>query len=216
MTGPNAPADDGASVDLLRRGQSGDLRALEQLIEQHRGWLWSYVRRRMGSDHRRWLASEDVVQDTFKKLLERGPRFVPRDENEFRRFVATIVVHRLHDLRRRNPLPEAPARSTVIGRLADPGERPDQRLDRHEERALVHLALELVDPEDAVVVQLRTFEAKSHREIGDALGTSAEAARARCNRALRRLGLMMRRIEAGALDTALLDLGPRRSGQGTE
>ena len=86
-----------SSVQLLARAHDGDAEAVDALIARHRDWLWSYVRRHMNDGLRHFEASEDVVQDVLRKLIQRGPRFIPRNDDEFRRLVATIVINRLRD-----------------------------------------------------------------------------------------------------------------------
>ena len=199
------------SVDLLQRTYAGDREALEELVTRHRDWLWGYVRKKMSRSHRAFEASEDVVQDIVRKLLERGPAFVPRNEDEFRLFVATIVMNRLRDrhdwihAERRDKDREVAI--TKIGDAGKSGPGVATKVAEADEKArqqqLLALALELVAPEDASLIRSIRIEQKSYREIGESLGLEASAVRMRCRRAETRLGRMMRQIEAG--DTSELE-----------
>ena len=64
----------------------------ESLLE-HREFMQSLARKLLADEHR----AEDVVQDVLRQLIERGPAFVPQDDSQFRRLVATIVLNRLRD-----------------------------------------------------------------------------------------------------------------------
>lgn len=194
---------DGRSLPLLERVREGDGSALEQLVERHQAWLLGFVRARMGARLRELEASGDVVQEVFRRLLRAGPRLRPRDEDEFRRLVGTIVLNRLRDLHRRLHVRErgqdGSSTQPSIEALARSAESPTRLAARNEEAELVRLALELSDPDDAHVLRLRNWEGLSFEELGRELGIEPDAARMRFTRALRRLGAMMRRIEEGRL-----------------
>ena len=195
------------SVDLLQRTYAGDLEALEELVTRHRDWLWSYVRKKMSRSHRAFEASEDVVQDIVRKLLERGPAFVPRNEDEFRLFVATIVMNRLRDrhdwihAERRDKDREVAITKIGDAKKSGPGvaTKVAESEEKERQQRLLALALELVSPDDASLIRSIRIEQKSYREIGDSLGIEASAVRMRCRRAETRLGRMMRQIESGEL-----------------
>lgn len=197
------------SVVLLDSARRGDAQALEQLVERHREWLWAYVRRHMGEHLRRFEASEDVVQEALRRLLQQGPAFVPRDDDEFRRVVAVIVLNRLRDQHRWARVRgrelggaslDADGAATRIGIAARTQDRPSQVVARNEEEALVRLALELLDPDDTAVLRLRSMEGLAFAAVGERLGIEPDAARMRFNRAMGRLGAMMARIEEGRLE----------------
>ena len=202
---------------LLERSWSGDSAAVEALIQQNHDWLWRYVRRRMGQDLRRFETSEDVVQDVLRKLIQRGPRFVPRNEEDFRRLVATIVINRLTDRhdwvhaarRDRRQEEQADARDwTHVGFAAPSKDAPSRVVAREEEQALLDLAMELMDPEDAYLIRLRNWEDLSWKDVGARLAIDANTARMRFSRAVVRLGEMTRRISTGDVSHLAPDASP--------
>ena len=179
---------------------------LLELYERHRDWVHGYVRRRMTDVHRKLDASEDVVQETFMALFRQGPAFVPPDDDTFRRLVGTIVVNRLHNrfrfltAQRRDHRQEAGNAALEVSHLApsiDSAEAPARAVEAAEERQLVALALELIDPDDAEVVRLRNDDDLGFAEIAERLGIGAGAARMRFNRALLRVGEVANRLAEG-------------------
>ncbi len=211
------PQDSSSTVELLQRHRRGDSGALGELLVRHRDWLWSYVRRRMGAELRRYEASEDVVQDVLRKLIEQGPAFAPQDDDQFRRLVATIVLNRLRD---RHDWVHAAKRARADARGLDPLEisrigvaaasvdQPSRAAERAEEAGFVNLALQLIDPDEAHLIRLRDWEGLEFAQIGIQLDIEPDAARMRFQRAVRRLGGMIKRLQEGDLHELAPDLPP--------
>ena len=139
----------------------------ERFYEQHAGEVLRYLTRLLGRE-----AAEDAWQETFLRAL-RGYGSL-RHGRHLRAWVYTNATRVALDERRR-PLP-LPAddvdRPTVDGRPA------------YEE--LAAYAEELPPTERAAVV-LRYGYDLEYAQIGDALGSSAEAARAAASSGIRRL-----------------------------
>lgn len=208
-----------STIELLESFHSGDNDALETLLETHRGWLWSYVSRNMGDHLRALETSEDVVQDVLRQLLERGPAFIPQDESQFRRLVATIVLNRLRDRNdyvraaRRDRAREASGDLAIsrIGATADSVESPSRVAVRNEEARLLELALELLPSDDAHIVRRRRWDEAEFAEIGVELDMKPETVQKRHVRAVAKLGGLMRQLESG--DMSGLAEDPLREGR---
>jgi len=216
MASTASTMDNDNTALLERFHTTGDDDALGLLLERHRGWLWSYVRRHMWGAHRAFETSEDVVQDVLMRLLRQGPKFIPENEDTFRRLVATIVLNRLHDryewarAERRDKGREAGADALAITRLspaADSIDSPSQVAGRNEEENLVRLALELIDPDDALAIESRQFQGLEFEAVGERLGVSGDTARKRFNRAVQNLGTMVKNLRNGHYDRLAPDLG---------
>jgi RNA polymerase sigma factor (sigma-70 family) len=197
------PADETST--LLERYHAGEETALAAILERHGAWLRRYVSRRMGGVHRRFETSEDVVQDVFCKLIRHGPAFVPADDDQFRLIVGTIVLNRLRDRWRwaragvRDPDREASRPVSRVGLAADSENRPDRLAGEGERRALLELAMELIDPGDAHLIRSHDWDGKDFSVLGEELGIKADAARMRYTRAVQGLGKMARRLRSGDL-----------------
>lgn len=97
-SGGEADGDTGSmeqTVDLVRQAQSGDERALNDLVERYLPRVEAIVRTRLGRALRRDLESGDVVQETLIKVLGSLENFEQRDERSFIRWVSKIVENQL-------------------------------------------------------------------------------------------------------------------------
>lgn len=197
------PAD---TAELLASCHRGDAHALVALVERDLAWVRGHVSRRLGALLRRREDTQDVVQETLVSILRSGPRFVVTDREQFRALVAKMVENTLRrswryeaagrrDLRRDEALP-VDATVVHLGRTAT---RPSEAAAANEMRALVRLALELLDPDDRAVIVMREYRDLSFGEIARAFATTEDAARMRYARALPRLARCMDRLRAGQL-----------------
>ena len=190
-------------AEFRSHGRQADLAIL---MERHRGWVWGYVRKRMGGELRLHETSEDVVQDVLLRLFQAGPALPASDEDAFRRLVATIVINRLRDRhdwvhaarRARGREPRSGALDPSRVAPSDPSERGPARVaQRNEERERLELALEAIEPEDARLIHERDWAGRSFRELGALLDLQEDAARMRYQRAVRKLGSMMALLNEG-------------------
>jgi RNA polymerase sigma-70 factor, ECF subfamily len=199
------------TLQLLRRWNGGDAAALGALIERHQSAVREIVQRRAGRALLARAEADDFVQDAIVRFLESAPRLEIRDDEHFRRLLARVVENvlvdkanwfsaRRRDLARERPFPNDGSFSLVIPANR---ETPSLVARKEEEEAWMRLALDLLDPEARELIALRTFEKKSHAEIGEKLGIGAHAARLRYTRALARLGKVVTALRAGAIDAAV-------------
>ena len=193
-------------VDLLARyWKEGDESAFSQLWEESLSWLYPAVRRRMQGHHRRFEASADVVQETFKSLIAQGPKPELNTDASFKAYVCTIVANLLIDRNdyifaaKRDPGLEVQAQSGTswAGSLARSADRPSQVAQRDEDRNRLIAATLLLRAEDRVVIRLRNFDELAWAEIGETLGVSEDAARMRHKRAELRLGDALHALNDG-------------------
>jgi len=189
--------------------------ALSQLLEEHLPWIHAHVRKRLSGGMRADGDTRDFVQEAMVDVLRSGPRFVVSDPAHFRALMARCVENNIRDrrryldrdrrdIRRRRDL----ARDSLL--VLDPPARsvtqPDDRADRNEELAWLHLALELLDPEDREVIRAREWDGLSFGALGQLIGISEDGARKRYTRALPRLAAkvgQLRKGQLGALTAAV-------------
>lgn len=183
---------------LLGGWHEGDSDCLEQLVQRHLPWLQNQVRRRLGPELRSKGDTVDYVQDAVVEFLRYGPRFVARGDVQFRSLLLKIVEnslrkkHRWYQAARREIARDQPLPTSTVLSLNSEGasdRTPTQSADRHEREAWVRLAMELLSDDDREILVLRLWKDRSFVEIGEQLGLSANAARMRHHRALRRLSL---------------------------
>ena len=140
----------------------------ERFYEAHRDEVLAFLSHRLGR-----AAAEDAFQDTFLRALRAYGRL--EHGRHLRAWVLTIASRVvLDEQRRRRPYTAPPGRVEV-----DEDDRPAyQELD-HLTRAL--------PPKERAAVVLRYGYDLDYATIGDALGSSAEAARQAASSGVRRL-----------------------------
>jgi RNA polymerase sigma-70 factor (ECF subfamily) len=203
MTGMDA--EHGQTLDLLRAWHAGDRGALADLLARELPWIREQVRPRLGPLLRARAESQDYVQEALIRVLEYGPRFVAADRQRFRGLLLRIIENQLRDMvdwhgaekrgvRLERPLPSDSVIDVDSRRAVT---RPSEHAIASERRAWLHLALELLDPEDRRVILLRQWHELEFAAIAELLGVTADAARMRFNRALPQLARKLEDLLAG-------------------
>lgn len=141
----------------------------ERFYESHRGEIWAFLVRRLGRER-----AEDAFQETFLRALRAYPTL--EHGRHLRAWAYTIAGRIAIDVARERR-PAASTSNTVL--LAAEDGRPAYA-------QIEHLAAELPPAERAAVV-LRYAYDLDYEDIGDALGSSAEAARQAASSGVRRL-----------------------------
>ena len=140
----------------------------ETFYATHRDEIFAFLRRRLGAER-----AEDAFQETFLRALRAYGRL--QHGEHLRAWVFTIATRvSLDELRRRRPYTAPPDWDE-----ADEDERPAYA-------ELAHLT-ETLPPTERAAVVLRYGYDLPYADIGDALGSSAEAARQAASSGVRRL-----------------------------
>jgi RNA polymerase sigma factor (sigma-70 family) len=162
---------------LLARVRQGDRIAREELAARYLPVLRRWARGRVPRGDRSLADTDDLVQVTLIKALNRVEGFEPRREGAFLAYLTTILRNQIVDRPGNGPAPL----EEVIGReTLEIYERALGRLGDLQREALV-LRLEL---------------GWSYREVADAIGSpSANAARMVVTRALARMAELMVEFE---------------------
>jgi RNA polymerase sigma-70 factor (ECF subfamily) len=152
---------------------------VESLYAAHRPALVRYLAR-LSADPE---LAEDAAQEAFVRLAERPP---PSDAN-LRAWLFTVATRiAVDDARmrtRREALLESAPGPSAMGEPPDP---PDVALDRAERRRRVRAALDRLGEKERTVLLMRE-EGFAHREIAEAVGTTAGSIGTMIARALRKL-----------------------------
>jgi RNA polymerase sigma-70 factor (ECF subfamily) len=178
---PSSPLEN--TTVLLSRARGGDAQARDALFARFLPVLKRWAHRRLPMSARDLSDTDDLVQVTLVRALNRLGEFEPRREGAFLAYLRTILMNAVRDelrrsLRRGVPVPEDEA---AWG--ASPSELEAlvnrEKLERYE-RGLARLV-----PDQREAVLLRLEFGYSHAEIAEALGRpSADAARMVVARAL--------------------------------
>ena len=152
----------------------------ERLYDAHATPLLRFLMYRTGD---RALA-EDLVADTFERVLRARRRFDPRKSSE-KTWIYTIALNCLRDhLRRRGAETRALERVTVPGE--DPADRPSWH-DAVDDRDALMRALEHLTEDERQAVALRYGADLTLAEIEKVLGESRGAVEGRLYRGLGKL-----------------------------
>lgn len=152
--------------------------AFERLYEAEAEALLAFLVYRTGDVG----LAEDVLADTFERVLRAGARFDPRRASE-KTWLYTIALNRLRDLRRRQA-----AEQRALERLAPvtPGGEV-AALDALGERDAVVRALRGLSEEERESVALRYGAALGVGEIARLLGVPPTTVKGRLHRGLEKL-----------------------------
>ncbi len=167
-----APADARMSV-----GMRSD--TFERLFEDHAERLFSFLAYRTGNR----AQAEDLLSETFERVLRSHHRFDPRRGSE-RRWIYTIALNLLRDQARRRTTEERALQH--VGAGSRPPET-DPGLAAVEQRDELQRALEVLSDEEREAIALRFGADLKLRDVARVLGDGESAVEGRIYRALRKL-----------------------------
>ncbi len=153
----------------------GDMEELEALYRRHASAVLSFAWGLAGDRS----AAEDIVSETFVRLLTRAPRIETATALAYLLAIARNVF--LTGYRRRRREVELP------GEIAAADADPDGRLDDRASLESVLRALAALPEGERSALLLRVDHGLAYEEIAAALGTSVAAAKVRVHRARVRL-----------------------------
>ena len=153
----------------------GERRALGSLYNHHSAPLFNFLVRWTGEP----AAAEDLMHDTFLRLLAPGVRYDGR--GRFRTWLFRIARNLATDRFRRERVQVDIAE---VEPLSNAGTTALEALTDLEDHGRLERALGRIDERHREVLMLRTELDLSHRELGNELGCAEGAARVRLHRAL--------------------------------
>lgn len=151
----------------------------ERLFEEHAERLFSFLAYRTGS---RTLA-EDLLSDTFERVLRSHQRFDPRRGSE-RRWLYTIALNLLRDHARRRSTEERALQHVGSG---TPLHQSDPGLAAVEQRDELDRALAVLNDQEREAIALRFGADLKLRDVARVLGEGESAVEGRIYRALVKL-----------------------------
>jgi RNA polymerase sigma-70 factor (ECF subfamily) len=158
----------------LRRAQRGDERAWRDLIERYQGAVHALVWRLLAGRARH--RTEDLVQETFVRVLRALPRFDPGGPATLSTWILTIATRLvLNELRRpaMQPLADEPLGT----------ERTDLSAERRRLAAAIADGMARLPEAQRAVLVLREFHDLDYAEIADALELDVGTVKSRLSRA---------------------------------
>ena len=172
-----------STMVLLDRIRVGDAAAREQLLRRYHPVLQAWAHGRLPSHARGLADTDDVVQVTLVRALNRLTEFEYRHEGAFLSYLRQGVLNAVRQEVRRSR--RRPTDELVDDSLADASASVVERAIGREMLERYEAALLQLAPDQREAVILRLEFGHSHAEIAEALGRpSANAARMLVVRAL--------------------------------
>ncbi len=176
---------------LIRAAQRGDEDAFEKLVRAHDEGVLRLAMNLLRSPE----DARDVYQEAFLRVFQNLHKF--RFDCSFHTWLYRIVTNLcLDQLRKRKVRREEPATVETgqgardrLGSVAEPHAEsdPQRRLFSAEIGNRIHAVLAELTPRERMVFELRHYQGMRLRAIGEALGTSEEAAKNCLFRATRKM-----------------------------
>jgi RNA polymerase sigma-70 factor (ECF subfamily) len=183
------PSGDAAlvtTVDLIHRVREGDRGALDRLVARFLGPLRRWASGRLPRKARGLLDTDDLVQETLLRTLERLPDLEPRRTGGFQAYLRQAVINRIRDeLRRKEARPET---SPASWEMADSGPSPLEEALGREALERYDAALQRLPEADREAILARIELGFEYGQIAAALGKpTPDAARMAVSRAILKL-----------------------------
>lgn len=184
------PLSEDPDRQLFERARTGDRDAQNDLFERHLAGVHAWVRLKRGVLNQQRESAMDVVQSTFRQVLQDLHKIEFRGSQQFRNLLLTYAQNRLRNREqfdraaRRSPAKEADASlSQLYGTICS----PSQHLSGKEQIAAFEAAFQKLSESDQEIVLLARFEELPHAEIAARLGVTESASKKALSRALVRL-----------------------------
>jgi len=167
--------DDRALVDAC---VAGEKRAWDEFVGRFSKLVWWSVGKAFaGTPYAsRRDVHEDVFQETFARLLERGELGTLREATSVRKFLAVSACRRALDrakslsrAERRTSAGED-AESPILDTISDGAPDPAEAASGTERRRLVAETLQGLPSRERLCIEMHYGEGLTHREISEALG----------------------------------------------
>ena len=179
-----------STASLLARVRAGDEEARARLVVRYRTLLRRWAHGRVPPRARALIDTEDVVQVTLLRALDRVGGFEPRREGAFLAYLRTILLNEIRAALRR------------VDRGPELGPLPAGLEDRHPSPLAEAIGAEAIDSYEAALatlteeqqqaVVMRVEMGFTYRQVAEAMGSpSIDAARMLVARALARLSEKM-------------------------
>ncbi|MBZ0299277.1 MAG: sigma-70 family RNA polymerase sigma factor [Anaerolineae bacterium] len=168
---------------VIKRASQGDAAAITTLYEAHVDAIYRYIFYRVptGAD------AEDLTAEVFLKMVEGLPGYTFTGA-PFETWLYRIAAARIADFyRRANRQPQ----SELTEFLTDGLPLPEEHIQQNQEIDILRQALQQFSEEEQTILILRFVERKSHKEVADILGKTANAVKAAQHRTLVQLAALL-------------------------
>lgn len=166
--------------ELMAMFKAGVREALDMLYERYRGPIYGLAYQSMGNRE----DAEDVLQDVFFSVARSSHHY--QNRGRFKSWLFEIAANRIRSFAgRRNRIARIELPET-----SSPGSRIDTKTgidEQIDDRNSIQKALELLNPDQRLILILKEVEGFKLREIAESMGISYENVRVKLHRARARL-----------------------------
>jgi RNA polymerase sigma-70 factor (ECF subfamily) len=174
----------------IEQALKGDRVAFGHLVQAYQRPVYNLTYRMLGDP----AEAEDAAQETFLRAYTKLATYQP--ERKFVNWLLSIASHHCIDrLRRKGRAPQLSLDGPLPPQwLTSHAPRPDQVVNKKQQRAQVRQSLDTLPPDYRAAIVLRYWYNMSYREIAGVMDTTESAIKSRLHRA--------RRMLAGQLQAA--------------
>jgi len=148
---------------LIGRIAAGDRLAMEVLFGRHQVRVFRFARRLLGNE----ASAEDVVSEAFLEVWQTAARYQSR--SSVTTWLLAITRNKaLSALRRCRP--EYELDETVKRGLVDPGENPEEALQKKDKGEALHRCLSALSREHREIIDLVYYHEQSAQEVSQIIG----------------------------------------------
>jgi RNA polymerase sigma-70 factor (ECF subfamily) len=204
------------SDGLVKRLRAGDKEALAELFSFHRQRLWQMVSLRLDRRLYGRVDADDILQEAYLDALDRTGHFMDNDRGSFFVWIRMIVSQTLVNVHRRHmgaDMRDAKRDVSIFGRrhsqatstllalhLLGHLTSPSEAAIRDERAMKLEQAIDDMTSTDREILTLRHFELLTNNEAAEELGIGQKAASTRYARALRRLKVILSKVDGLSMD----------------
>ncbi len=182
--------------ELMQRARSGDRSAQAELFEGVHHRLLDRIRLMMGPEARRLAESSDFLQGVFAEALVSLDGIPAKTEDDLLRWLTAAARNNIRDdVRRRREKAFSSLSRSLSGSVSPSADTPapDSEAEWRDELFDLAEALEGIDEKHRRIIELRYLEDLRFAEIAERLDCSTDAARMLLNRALLKVGRLLRK-----------------------
>lgn len=181
-----------STLELVQRAKAGDRQALDRLFARSMPPLRRWASGRLPRWTRDLMDTDDLVQETVVRAVNRMDAFEPRHEGALQSYLRQAVMNRIRDEIRRRM--RGPALAALADNTPDLNASPLEEAIGSEAVHRYESALERLRPDEREAIVARVELDGTYEQVAQALGKpSADAARMAVSRALLRLAEEMAR-----------------------
>ncbi len=171
--------DDRQDHERMLAVRDGHLDSLAAIFERHHVRLYNFFLKMTGDPH----ASEDLVQDTFHRILK--SRHTYRDDSRFTTWMFAVARSACLTHWRKNKHTKDLVQLDEVIKDRRPG--PAERLEKQQEIGRIRRALSGLSEEKREAIVLSRFEDMNYEQISEIAGCAVGTIKARVHRALKDL-----------------------------